>query len=243
VSPTEILAVFRAQTENVRELQRARKQIQRAINFSLRRGDSASARVQVRLLALLYVAWSEASFLKLVHTPYGFRSSEIVEIKRKHREHSLEDGWLKCVDLAVQRIEQGARSGELANRRRTLKGIIRHYVGLPAMVRNKLAHGQWLVALNFHTTAVNSDVTTQIASLSSVSLHIQFEIHTYLSRIVEDMIESPAKAFQRDYWVHLSELEEFIATSQHWTDESKTQELQRKPLSRQDNGIIKGTSC
>ncbi len=40
-----------------------------------------SANVQTKILALVFSAWAEARFSKLIHTPYGFDLNEIRQIK------------------------------------------------------------------------------------------------------------------------------------------------------------------
>ena len=66
------LQIFHAQTDNVRMLNQARTQIKRAINSALRKGDKTSSQVHTKLLALVFCAWVEANFSKLIHTPSGF---------------------------------------------------------------------------------------------------------------------------------------------------------------------------
>ena len=75
------LQVFIAQCDNVRGLASAFKQTKRVINQSLRRNKDNEVRDHTRTLALIYCAWSEASFSKMVHTPHGFTLDEIKQIK------------------------------------------------------------------------------------------------------------------------------------------------------------------
>ena len=96
------LDVYRAQTENVRMLNQARKQINKAINYALRKGDIVSSQVQTRILALVFCAWVEANFSKVIHTPYGFTLDEISQIKRAYQRPNLETGWKKCIELGLQ---------------------------------------------------------------------------------------------------------------------------------------------
>jgi hypothetical protein len=224
--------VFKAQTENVRTLNAAIAHINRAINHALRKDDRSSAAVHTKVLAQAFSAWAEANFSKLIHTPYGFTPDEMDQIKLAHRQDGLESGWEKCLDLALRRVNASARSSELPNRRQTLFRIIRTYIIDPSLIRNKIAHGQWQVALNRENTAVNNDFTTRIAALDIITVSIWLQVYQYLAKIIEDLIESPNKTFHRDYWIHLSELESFLDKASHWTLNDKIRLLKRKPLRR-----------
>ena len=63
------LEIFKAQTQNVRELISAKVHLNRSINCSLRSNNNVSVNIHTKLLALTFCAWSEANFLKLIHTP------------------------------------------------------------------------------------------------------------------------------------------------------------------------------
>lgn len=70
--------------------------------------------------------------------------------------------------------------------------------------RNKVAHGQWIVALNRENTAVNTKMTTELGELDTVVIWIWYRVHQHLSSIVEALIESPDRAFHRDYWQEIA---------------------------------------
>jgi hypothetical protein len=104
------------------------------------------------------------------------------------------------------------------------------FVQEPAQIRNKIAHGQWAVALNRTRTAVNPDISAQIQNLDVVTLDKWFEVAKVLAAIIEDMIESPERHFRGSYWVQLSRLEEQVNRMANWTRDSRVAELRRKPI-------------
>jgi hypothetical protein len=118
----------------------------------------------------------------------------------------------------------------VTNIRQELKRLIRQYIVEPSLLRNKVAHGQWKIALNRDNTAENHDLTNALNSLDIVTILRWFKIHKHISQIVEVLIESPNRAFHRDYWVEITELKEFLKKSETWSMEQKTSLLKRKPV-------------
>jgi hypothetical protein len=71
-----------------------------------------------------------------------------------------------------------------------------------------------------------------MGDLDSVVISIWFQVYEHLSYIVEALIESPDKAFHRDYWKEIDELENFLEKSKTWNIDEKTQKLRKKPIKR-----------
>jgi len=142
----ERLSIFQAQTKNVRALHQAWKQINRQINASLLNNDNVSREINTKLLAVIYCALAEAVFSKLIHTPYGLTLNEIDQIK-KVGKRGVKFGWTKCAELAVRRVD-GAKPNHPPNALQKLRTLIDKFIYDPSLIRNKLAHGQWRVALN-----------------------------------------------------------------------------------------------
>lgn len=226
---SDSLKVFQAQTQNVRSLNQAIKQIKRAINHSLRVTDLTSANVQTKILALTFSAWTEARFSKLIHTPHGFELNEMSQIKALQKIYGLEKGWEKCLDLALRKVSASSKGSEIPNKRQEIFRIIKTYIIEPSLLRNKIAHGQWTIALNRDNDAENPEFTIRLKTLDIIAVSIWLQAYEFLARIIEDLIESPNKAFRRDYWLHLTELESFLDKARNWTLESKIKNLKLKP--------------
>lgn len=221
------LSVFKAQTENVRELNSAWAHLKRSIHAQLLVGNDKSVEVHTRLLALTYCAWTEALFSKLIHTPHGFELDEIAQIKTEARANGVTAGWRKCIELSVRNVE-AARAGHLANVTQTLRRLIDTYIEAPSILRNKIAHGQVFIALNRDNTDVNPELTSGISNLNVVVLDRHKTACQGLSDIVENIVESPQKGAMRDYWVLTQQITEHLQETASHTIEEKVAHLREK---------------
>lgn len=198
------LAIFQAQVQNVRSLQTALKQVSRQINSSLRANDRTQAEHLTKIYALLFCTWSEANFLKVIHTPHGLELDELKQIKASKRA-SIVFGWKKAIELGVRHLD-ASRGSFKPNATRKLEKLVDSHVFDPSLLRNKLAHGQWTIALNRANDAVNGELTAEIGSLNVVKIMGWIEIHRLLAELVETLLESPKKAFIRDWYQYAVEL-------------------------------------
>jgi len=220
------LEVFKAQVKNVRELEQAWRQLRLSINSDLVSQKYTSAKIHTKTLALVYCAWSEAVFSKLIHTPHGFELDEISQIKSAQRS-SIVDAWKKCIELALSKV--GSRNGNyLPNIRKRLERLVETYISSPSLVRNKIAHGQWVSALNRDNTNINQDLSLEINTLDIVKLDILRNSFLGLSQIVEAMIESPDRTFHRDYWPLITAIEDQLAKTARYSLSDKIALLQAK---------------
>lgn len=221
------LEVFQAQTANLRVLEQGWKHTKRGIHRDLLSNNQASVLLQTKLLALIYCAWSEAAFSKLIHTPHGFELDEIRQIKAAGETRSIVAAWEKCVALALKKVQ--SRNGNyLPNVKQELGRLIKSYIEQPSQLRNKVAHGQWQIALNSKNTALNADLKTALDNLDLVKLDLLREGCDGLCRIVEALIESPDRAFHPDYWPLLCEIKERLESSSRFTLKEKVEMLRQK---------------
>jgi len=218
--------VFAAQTINVRALEQAWKHINKAINAAYSGGDSAAAEIHTKLLAQVYCAYAEAVFSKVIHTPNGLSIDEIAQVKSKGKSDIVQ-AWKKCIELSLRRVN-GKSTGDIANTRQRIESLIDSYIYDPSLLRNKIAHGQWKIALNSTNTKVNVALTGKLQSITVVDLYRHKEAFQSLYRIVEDIIESPNKAHRRDYWVHITQFETSQQEMANWTVQNKISALKAK---------------
>lgn len=220
------LEVFRAQTENVRALQLAWSDINRQINAAILAKNQRAIISFTRILAIVYCALAEAIFSKIIHTPHGLSLDGIEQIKAKSNANGVKSGWSKCAELSLRSVE--GKGNHAPNVKKKLDTLIDKYVFDPSLIRNKIAHGQWSIALNRENTAKNVDLTREIERLDVVELYRRKNALERLSAILEDIIESPKKAHPRDYWQHMVEFEAEQEKMQAWTIEKKINSLFRK---------------
>lgn len=221
------LEVFKAQTTNVRELQRAWNQINRQINLLILEKNSKGVEIHTKLLALVYCALAESIFSKLIHTPHGLELNQIEQVKSASTSYGTKFGWLKCCELAIQCV-RGAKSNHGHNVLKKLSSLIEQFIFDPSIFRNKLAHGQWRIALNRENSAVNAEITKEIEDHTFVVLYCRKHALEKLAIILEDIIESPNKAHHRDYWTHLVNLEVQQKKMKKWTLKKKVEQLFKK---------------
>lgn len=93
--------IFRASTSNVKDLKKQRNRILALVNRAIREKNDADLISLTKMYALLYSAYAEMSFLKLIHTPKAFSESEILQIVNRR---NLEEKWEKCVEFAFKSL-------------------------------------------------------------------------------------------------------------------------------------------
>ena len=223
---TDRIDVFVAQTENVRALEQAWKHINKSLNAAYSGSDTTSAEIHTKVLAQVYCAFAEAVFSKVIHTPDGLTLDEISQVKSQGKK-SIVAGWKKCVELSLKKV-QGKKSGHVPNAQKKIFALIDNYVFDPSLLRNKIAHGQWRVALNSDNTKINADFTAKVNSINVIDLYRYKEAFQSLYRIVEDIIESPNKAHHRDFWILITKFETEQQKMASWSLEEKVKALKKK---------------
>lgn len=220
-----MLTIYRASVENLRELNKQRTSIKRLFNEAVEKNNQTGLHVLTKLYALLYSSFAELSFLKVIHTPYGFSEPEITQICN---ERNLDQKWKKCIELAFRKIENTTNAGEIQNKKKTLLNHIEKYITEPSQLRNKIAHGQWKIALNNDNTDINPNTTQRINDLDFVKVDILFLVYQKIGQAIEDLIESPHKAHFNDFYSHMTELDTLISKTNTWNLESKIEVLKAK---------------
>ena len=219
--------VFRAQTTNVQELERAWKLLNRQLNAQMVANNPSAALIDTKLLALLYSALAEATFSKIIHTPHGLSLDYIDQVKAAITSNGVKAGWIKSIELALHNVA-ASKSNHGPNIRLRLKRLVEAYIFDPSLIRNKLAHGQWKIALNRGNDAVNAELTAQLRALDVITLYRLKEALKSLAEIVEDIIESPNKAHLRDFWTRIHAMQAKQHEMSQWTLEKKLAQLRKK---------------
>lgn len=225
----QVKEIYKIQSRNVRHLKKAQRNLTTDINNSLLKGDEFKVRLKTNFLSLLYSALSEAQFVQILYTPHGFREAEIRQIQN---ERAIFKKWKLMVDIALTKVGDYRTRPDLSIKRDKLRAIIEEYIEKPQLLRNKIAHGQWLHALNNPMTGENPDTTNGILNLNVVEVSKWFETHQYLCFIVRDLIQSPSKGFHNNYWVNYINLEGFLLKSNSWTLEKRIDDIKRKYINR-----------
>jgi hypothetical protein len=219
--------VYRAQISNIRELENAWAHINRQINALIQKGDIHGVEALTKVLAVVYCGLAEALFSKILHTPHGLSDDRIDQVKVVLNAEGVTAGWKKCAELGLELVD-GGEGNYKPNVQQRLGRLIETYIRDPSIVRNKLAHGQWHIALNRENNKVNADITSEIASYDVVVLYRRKSALSKLAAILHDLIESPDRAHWRDYWMHLEALEDEQQRMSSWTFEKKRRQMFEK---------------
>lgn len=213
--------IYRAGTSNVKDLKKQRNRIQTLVNRAIREKNDADLISLTKMYALLYSAYAEMSFLKLIHTPKAFSESEISQIESGR---NLEEKWRKCVEFAFKNLNSDANLGEIANKKQTLGRILEKYIIDPSQIRNKVAHGQWIICLNNDCTRVNNDITLKMQQLDFVKIDRYFSIYEKFQQCILDLSVSQ-KTHYRDYYIIIVNLQKYIDSTEAWSLETKKQKI------------------
>lgn len=216
--------VFRAQTDNVRELEKTWAQVNRQINLLILAKNQAGVQAHTKILSVIYCALAEALFSKILHTPKGLELDYIAQVKASTKAGGVKAGWLKCAELAFRDVA-GEKSNHRHNVLKKLQALIEQFIFDPSILRNKLAHGQGAVALNSDNTAINPEITGEIQQHTVVELYRRKAALERLAAILEDVIESPDRAHHRDYWTHFAKFEDDQRRMSGWTMDKKVAQL------------------
>lgn len=181
-----------------------------------------------RMLVLLYCTWSEASLLKLKHTPHGLSIAE----RSMDLGKSVENKWSKLIDIILDKIPI-QNSGDISHMKNDLKAITEEYIKKPSILRNKIAHGQWIEAMNRDNDDLNFDLSFELSTLDIVKVDFSFNIHNHFLEILESILESNDTASmiinRHDSYLFLKEkLDKFILTTQNWNSHSRSTFLKQR---------------
>lgn len=212
-----MLNIYKACCSNLKEIERSQIQLKRMFNNAVLNNRKQEIQTLTMMYAMLYSTYAEVALLKMIHTPYGFNNDYTIQIQR---QKNIEAKWNKCIELAFLPISTKANIGQIQNKKKYLQQILDLYIIKPSMVRNKIAHGQWSIALNSDNTAINKDMTQTISSQDFVKIDILFSIHQKFLKCIEDLIES-TNTHYRDYYTIIDELENHIAKTKFWNFESR----------------------
>lgn len=202
--------MFNNQSQNVQYLRKIIYILNKDINNAIKRSDNFEIEMKTKILALTYSAWSEAQFTQILYTPNSFTQNEIDTILSS-KKRNLEQAWTKLIETSLSKAS-GLDNNAVKS---TLIQYVKTYIITPSEVRNKLAHGQWKVALNSPLTSTNNDMTKRIDELNVVSIMIEFHIHTILGKIIRDLVNS--SNFTQAYSRYITELENYINKTKTWT--------------------------
>jgi len=219
--------IFNAQTINIHYLEKVWKHLNREINKAYLQDKKNVVDINTKLLIQVYCSYAEVIFSKTIHTPYGLTLDEIEQIKRIAKNDGITNGWKKCFEIAIAKID-GTSGNHKPNIKRKFNSLIDKYLFEPHLLRNKVAHGQWIKAINSKNTKINTVVSSQLEEITILDIYRYKEAFKSIYNILEDIIESPNKAHRKFYWHYITEFEKSQIKMSKWTIENKITNLKKK---------------
>ncbi len=147
------------------------------------------------------------------------------------KKNGIGQAWKLMLGDAMRKVGDTTTRGDLNNRLRKLLVISKDYIAEPSELRNKIAHGEWINAINSKVTATNPRTSRVLNQLDPVLVEKRFEVHRFLGYIVRDLIQSPKAGFHKHYWTNIVNLEQHMKKTASWNLQTKKGMLLRKPLS------------
>ncbi len=228
--------MFNHQSSNVQELRQAIEFLIKDIHESNRKNRPYDVKRKIKLLAMTYSAWSEAQFIQIIYTPDAFTTEELNNLLK---DSGIFNRWKQLLKYSFNKIKKfnkdeckkkvlelkqnflfhkisesnecySQKNIKLIEKKRKITQYLEEYIDKQSMIRNKIAHGQWKVALDTDNTDKNDDLTEQLDNLNIFSIKKEFKVHTILGKIIRDLIQSPYKSFDDKYEKYINEIESFL---------------------------------
>jgi hypothetical protein len=149
ITPPEKL--YRYHSENLRAVDRGLEDVLSSGRAAIARGRDVAAPTYVRLFAFLMGAWSECRLLKLLYEPQAFTTEErtrILQCKALERWQELVDvAFRKHYRIPAAKLQPPALPQTAHARLSFLMQLFDRDLQSIIVLRNKLAHGQWVYPL------------------------------------------------------------------------------------------------
>lgn len=209
-----IQELAKAHIKNLHSIRKATTQVNRTLNAAIKNCDELQERIYIRLLIILWMTWAECKLNALLteHPQVTDEDREYIDANSR----SELDRWNLILERFVRRRYLNADSDrELSrltlghttfHRYMTLSELINNNIALYIEIRNRLAHGQWHIALNSQLSAKSPDLTQSIWKLSKVDVLILKRTLIIVSNAIRDLISS-SKAFENNFDKHLRDLD------------------------------------
>jgi hypothetical protein len=193
---------------NVRALKRANVQITRCLNQSIREDNKYLREASLKTLVILLVSLLEASLDALLTSTQ--QVSETMRIDRVYKQHSEIERY-RCVihhffckhynknkvapltELKIGRTNYA--------RYEMLNNLLNNEISTLLNLRNRFAHGQWVIALNENKSQPQNNITGLINRLDKNTIVVMKNAITSFVKIIRDLVVS-LPTFERDFDKH-----------------------------------------
>ena len=188
----------KAHIKNRLQLRKALSQQKLLLNSSIKTGNKLQEYLSIRIYILLYVAYLETSLNYLLY--HYHKQLHEKDLEKMLSETSQEKRWQKLLEFSFRSNflnKKETKNLDLIDLGHTnyhryvyIKQLLDNEITSFIGIRNKLAHGQWAIALNNEGTDKVQETTTKIWTLSKKEcLHVKNIIDNFLS-LMEAVVAS-----------------------------------------------------
>jgi hypothetical protein len=220
-----MIDIGKAHLKNLNALRKATKLIDRELNLSIRGKNEFKEQIYLRLLLLLWMTWAECKLNTLLTV-----LPQVSDDDRKYVDKNAKSEagrWLLLLELFFRRRYLGDNQkkpldrltlGHTAfTRYSTIRDMIER-IGIYIEIRNRLAHGQWHIALNSNLSAENPQITQSIWRITKTDILVLKRHLIVLGAIMNDLISSK-NAFESGFDQYLKQLDKAIKQFEGRMDE------------------------
>lgn len=199
-------------SKNRRQVSKAITQLNRALNSAISRKQHDLTYVHVRTIFILWVTWVEVSRDCILHS-----ANRLTYADRQHigaGKNEIER-WSRLLDICFKKhyLRPKQKSLNKVNlgptpyyRYNELKSILSEHIALYIEIRNRLAHGQWSIALNFEGTGKNQKITQHIWTLTKKDILLMKAVVRNFTTVMFDLACSK-KTFESRYDNYISKID------------------------------------
>lgn len=201
-------------TKNRRKVQIAISHLTRALNTAIRRHEQDSIYVHARCLIILWVALYENSMDCVLHSANKITFQERRDIIALP---SLNLQWIRLLEICFTKYYQRPSTSGLSKlslgatnflRYTEVRKILETDVAGVIEIRNRLAHGEWHIALNSDGTDKRQDLTTQIWKLGKKDVMYCEVLFKNIIELLNDLACS-SNIFEKHFDKAMRIIEEF----------------------------------
>ena len=203
--------LYKAHVKNLRSIETGREQVYLQLKQAIAAKRLTTSDALLRVYLLLTGTWAECRLRKLLCEPNGFSDQQRAEILEANSQLSrwqqaIEKGFRKRYGVGKAKLTLKNLKWSAHQRYEALSKLLNDELRPLIEMRNKLAHGQWLRALNHAETDLAVDMIAAINQENALSAHYKGKLITHVADVVHDLV-SGGVAFERDFDAHFGLIE------------------------------------
>lgn len=205
------MSLYYYHCENLRQIENGIDLVSRKLKDSISQEHENEVKSYTRLLTYLLSCWTEVRLYKIVEETYNGSFTDAQKSRIFKENNTLENKWEDTISIAMcqafnipettkkSTIKRHLNNDPTNKKRYTnIMDCLNNELSTSIGLRNKIAHGQWVYALNRPNTAINEKITADINNINIVKIQLQHKMYKSLADIIHDLVVSPT-TFERDF--------------------------------------------